>query len=221
MIETTNYARVPRVVQRSIAQPDIVFTADDIVTGPTAYPIITPTVSRQAPNYVTVTNVNVLGPGTIQPTVEFTFSKVGPLYLNEGPNFIDEATAVLDFIWGSFDGTTNAPIVYPVGTDLLSLEYLTVFQITNPTTVTNGVFLLPSALAGDGYAFQVEAIGGLPPYTWTLSPGSPGLPANLWLSTSGSITGVPATPGIYDFSLRLTDAAARIVDYPFTLTVTP
>lgn len=221
MTEITNYVRVKRIVDRTITQPDIVFSADDIVTGPTTYPIVVPTVSRQVPNYVSPTNQNVLGPGTIQPTVQFTFDKVGPIYFNDGPEFIDEATADLLFIWGSFDGTTNAPIVYPVGTDLMSLEYLTVFQMTNPTTFTNDAFQLPAASVGVGYSFQLEALGGLLPYTWSLSPGSAAPPTGLTISASGLISGTTWSAGIYDFSIRLTDAAVRSVDYPFTLTVSP
>ena len=225
MTEITNFNRVTRYIDRAIEQPDILFTADDIVTGPEEWPILNFTISRQVPNYVTPTNINVLGPGTIQPTAAFTFNKVGPLFFNIGPAFVDEASATLDYIWGSFDGTTNDPIVYPDGTDLNSLEYLTVFQVTNPTTLTNGVFVLPDGAVGapyNGAGFQLMASGGLTPYTWALdSQSSAQLPDGISLSTDGWLTGTPTTPGIYDFFIRLTDDAARSITYPFTLTVNP
>jgi len=221
LTEVTNNARVTRHVQRAITQPDILITADDLVTDPTAYPIIDFLAARTDLNFQTVTNANNQGPGTITPNVTFTFNKIGPAFYAAYPSFIDEATATLEYIWGSFDGTTNAPIVYPVGTDLMSLESLAVFQLTNPTTTTNSGFLLPDAIVGAGYTFQLEAIGGQTPYTWTLAPGSAALPSGLVLSPAGEISGTASTAGIYDFSIRLTDAAARNVDYPFTLTVSP
>jgi hypothetical protein len=221
LTEITNNVRVNRFVERAITSPDFLFTADDLVSDPTANPIISPAVARTTPNYQNQTNVNNLGPGTISASSTFVYNKVGPAFFAAYPFFIDEATAILDFIWGSFDGTTNAPIVYPVGTDLMSIESSVVFQLTSPTTTTNNTFVLPDASVGAGYSFQLEAIGGVLPYTWTLSPGSAGLPAGLTLSTSGAITGIPTVGGIYDFSIRLTDNAGRNVDYPFTLTVAP
>ncbi len=36
------------------------------------------------------------------------------------------------FLWGSFDGTTNAPVVYPNGTSLENLANEAVIQISPP-----------------------------------------------------------------------------------------
>ena len=54
---------------------------------------------------------------------QITFNKVGTTYRNfAGTPFLDETTATRSFIWGSFDGSTNAPIIYPSGTSIQNLE---------------------------------------------------------------------------------------------------
>jgi hypothetical protein len=63
-------------------------------------------------------NSGGVGPGVIQPPIILTYNTGGPLYLNiYDPNFIfnglSQSTAYLEFSWGSFDGSTNAPLLYP------------------------------------------------------------------------------------------------------------
>ena len=79
---------------------------------------------------------NDAGPGTIEsPLVLSTlmiFNKIGPLYENNnligGTNgfFMTDQNQnpFLSLSWGSFDGSTNAPEVYPNGTSLAQLEAL-------------------------------------------------------------------------------------------------
>jgi hypothetical protein len=178
-------------------------------------------VALTEPEFVTATNANNNGPGTITPTAIFTFNKAGPLLINNGPFFLTEATGIQSYQWGSFDGSTNAPVVFPNGTDLRSLENQAVLQITQPSVVTNGAYLLPLARLNQAYSNQLEAIGGQLPYSWSFAPGSAGLPTGLSLSNTGLISGTPLEVGIFDFSIRLTETGARYVDRPFTLTVDP
>ena len=172
---------------------------------------------------------NLAGPGTIVspyilPTL-FVFNEVGPIFFNssvsplatniffipsEGSQFVD-----FDISWGSFDGTTNAPTVYPNGTLIGQLENL----LTGPFVATAS---LPAATVGSDYSAQLSAAGGQAPYTWSFSPGSAGLPAGLNLTSDGQISGTPTGPGggtIYDFSIRLTDSAGAFKDQAFTITV--
>jgi M6 family metalloprotease-like protein len=64
---------------------------------------------------------------------------------------------------------------------------------------------LPDALLGFSYAHQVSAFGGIPPYTWSslvdLSP------LGLSLSEDGLLSGIPAEPGPFQISLRVTDSS--------------
>ena len=174
---------------------------------------------------------NLAGPGTIEsgevvPTL-FVFNETGPIYENAtlllltNAAFLTEATQIpiFDISWGSFDGTTNAPTVYPNGSVIGQLENL----LTSPFVVTAG---LPTATVGSDYSAPLSAAGGQPPYSWSLSPGSAGPPPGLNITTDGNgnwfISGTPTGPGggtIYDFSVRLTDSAGAFKDQAFTITV--
>jgi hypothetical protein len=220
LVEVTNNTRWTRPVERTVLSPDILFYADDLNTDPESLPVNF-AVALTEPEFVTATNANNNGPGTITPTAIFTFNKAGPLLINNGPFFLTEATGIQSYQWGSFDGSTNAPVVFPNGTDLRSLENQAVLQITQPSVVTNGAYLLPLARLNQAYSNQLEAIGGQLPYSWSFAPGSAGLPTGLSLSNTGLISGTPLEVGIFDFSIRLTETGARYVDRPFTLTVDP
>jgi hypothetical protein len=62
---------------------------------------------------------------------------------------------------------------------------------------------LPDGLPGVAYSQQVTAALGTAPITFSLSAGS--LPAGLSLSASGTISGIPTTPGNYVFAVLATD----------------
>lgn len=206
--------------RRVVTAPDIVISAEDlgiIVTPPFISPFfVRRTISFSASN--TVAGLN--GPGTMENPVSFTFNKVGPFYYNFSPGSLDEATQSPLLIWGSFDGSTNAPVVYPNGTSIQNLENLILLQVSPQGPA------LPNAILGLNYTNQFAgftATGGAAPYVWTLTPGSAGLPAGLSLNAStGKISGVPTVQGIYDFSIRMTESGgSRYVDRPYSITVTP
>lgn len=210
----TNNTLYTQAVRRVIDAPDIVFSAADIVSPPTTFPIVVSTVAREVPRWdQTEAGPGLIGPGIINPPVTFTFNKVGPIRDNANPFFNDETLAVLDFIWGSFDGTTNFPVIYPNGTDIYALESQILMQISPVTLATGKV--------GQAYSQPFSVIGGVAPYTWTLKPGSPDLPDGLSLLPSGLMVGTPAVAGTYDITIRLSDANVRIVDRDYTLTITP
>src|SRR5439155_24701782 len=77
-----------QTIRRIITQPDIVFSAGDIVTPPTTAPLIIPTVAREIPRWNTndiLPSAGLFGPGTIEPPVNFTFDKIAPILINTGP----------------------------------------------------------------------------------------------------------------------------------------
>jgi len=169
--------------------------------------------------------LNQAGPGTIinDPVSPryYVFNSVFPLFDNLSAstgttnNFIDptEATQVPITAWASFDGTTNAPVVYPNGTSLLEFQNAILGPV--PATPT-----LPDGNIGVNYLVQLAARSGTAPYTWSLSPTSPALPTGLNISSDGKITGIPSGPAsIYDFTVRITDAAGRTRDIQYTITI--
>jgi hypothetical protein len=211
-VTLTNGPLVPQHIRRIVTAPDILYTVQDL------------------PNLLYVRNLNfndanrpanLAGPGTIESPTTFTFDSSGPLYANAfsfaATNFFlnpTEATQQPGFFYGSFDGSTNDPVVYPNGTTLGDLENL----LLSPFIVTGSI---PNAHIGVNYSTQFTGIGGQPPYTWSLIPGS-ALPSGLNLSSDGVISGTPDGPAAtYDFTIRITDTAANFRDIPFTLTIDP
>jgi len=168
---------------------------------------------------------NQAGPGTIiDPPILSTLyilNEVAPTFLNLSPVngttnsflFQTEAQQTAFVAWGSFDGTTNAPVVYPNGTSLEELENLILGPASNTPSLPDGNIGVP-------YSAQLAAKGGHAPYTWALAPGSPGLPDGLNLSSNGQITGTPTGPtAIYDFTVRITDSATVFRDVQYTITI--
>jgi hypothetical protein len=77
---------------------------------------------------------------------------------------------------------------------------------------------LPGATVSQAYTAQLNATGGTPPYTWSVSSGS--LPAGLSLSSSGAISGTPTTAGSNTFTAQVTDANTQTATKSYTLSVT-
>jgi len=218
LVALTNNTLTSQVVSRTVTFPDFLLTAQDTSPGPGA--VDGPGAVARGITYDTTTAApGLAGPGVIVPGTAFIYNKVGPIYENDAPRFLDEAGQTLFFIWASFDGSTNAPIVYPNGTSIESIENQ-VLLVVSPAGPA-----LPDGQLGINYtnAFGgFTVVGGLPPYTWGLSAGSPGLPPGLALNpVTGRISGIPAQQGIYDFNLQLMDATGRFVNRAYSLTITP
>lgn len=90
---------------------------------------------------------------------------------------------------GSPPLTASAPL--SIGVTVVPLAFTTMF--------------LPSGVTDSTYNQAVQITGGIPPYSWSVVSGS--LPSWATLdSTTGSITGIPGTPGIANFTLQVGDA---------------
>jgi hypothetical protein len=71
-------------------------------------------------------------------------------------------------------------------------------------TVAIGPPALPSGAVGSPYQQDVQATGGSPPYTYTVTWGM--LPPGLSLSPSGTLSGVPTVSGTFDVEVMARDA---------------
>ncbi|MFN7973898.1 MAG: Ig domain-containing protein [Acidobacteriota bacterium] len=77
--------------------------------------------------------------------------------------------------------------------------------VTGCPTITLSPGSLPGGLIGVPYSQTVSASGGTAPYTFAITAGS--LPPGLLLNANtGVISGVPTTPGTYNFTVTATDA---------------
>ncbi len=214
----TNNQLFPQTVERVVTQPDILFSAADL-TG--AFPSI-PTVIRTTPGFdLTGEQPNLVGPGNILGPVQFQFNKVGPIYLNGTyPMFVDQEHALLNFTWASYDGTTNAPVIYPIGSSIADLENQVLIQISPP--------YLPNGTNGIAYSVQLQTSAATPnwqaPFRWSLAPSSPGLPPGLNISSTGLISGIPVYSSVtpqYNFVIQATDAVGRIDQQSYIINVAP
>ncbi len=212
----TNGQYQPQTLVRVVTTPDFLFQSADLSPGGGA--AVARTVDQVGiPNFDTIdVPTNSAGPGTINPQTIISLDRVGPLLFNNffeltGTNYFSESPGnsggidndVVDtlydlyFVWGSFDGSTNAPVVYPDGASIDALEGLIQIQIS-PLTLPNGI-------VGTNYpSTTFTASGGtvtVGTYTWSAT----GLPGGLNLSPGGTLSGTPTQAGSFVFQLTLTN----------------
>ncbi|MFA6169166.1 MAG: Calx-beta domain-containing protein [Candidatus Margulisiibacteriota bacterium] len=93
----------------------------------------------------------------------------------------------------------------------------TVTSAAQPTITTNS---LPNGTVATAYNQTLQAMGGTAPYTWAITVGS--LPAGLSLNTStGVISGTPTTAQTANFTVQVTDAAAKTATKALSITIDP
>ncbi|HEV8543363.1 MAG TPA: hypothetical protein VGR78_13290, partial [Verrucomicrobiae bacterium] len=124
----TNGLLVTNTFVRVQTSPDFLFSAADLGTlVNSVVPVgVTRSFNFQNNAGLNSTDPTQGGPGTIVPTVNITFNKVGPGIINQFPGFTTEASALglfsQVFTWGWFDGSTNPPIVFPKEIRLEDIE---------------------------------------------------------------------------------------------------
>lgn len=115
---TLNGTNVLTSVFQRVGGPDIVISAADLGVDSGGLPVGSArgfsiqTAPGAAPVPIAGTLVDG-GPGLIVPTGIITFSKIIPFNWNQNPNVLREDEANVFGGWGSFDGSTIVPRVYP------------------------------------------------------------------------------------------------------------
>jgi uncharacterized membrane protein YgcG len=119
----TNYNSRTQQIQRFLPQPDILFSAADLGVNANGIPLFTAH-SMALVNQTAVNNPNLAlsGPGNIYPPYVLTFNKINQFLVNRGGG--GEPDGVEVFWWGSYDGTTKEPVIYPQGTSIKAVEQL-------------------------------------------------------------------------------------------------
>ena len=142
----TNAFGTPTLVTNTFSvvkdQPDILIGAGDLGTvgGPAPVGIVRNLNFQNNEAINSALPPGQGGPGNIfpggngLPAVQFVFSNVGPFLNNTRPGIATEAAAYTGFgegwVWGSFDGSTNRPVVYPKDITLEDVELLITGGIT-------------------------------------------------------------------------------------------
>ncbi len=77
---------------------------------------------------------------------------------------------------------------------------------------------LPLGQVGTAYTTTISATNGAGPFAYTLVGGS--LPPGLTLATNGNISGTPTAPGIYQITLKVSDANTNTAQQSLTVFIT-
>lgn len=229
---TNNYARymvtnsqmVLQHFQRVATQPDFLLDASDFIGANT----FNGTVVRNINFDQSTVPAGLAGPGVINSPTTISYNKVGDAFRN-GPLasyptavFLSQLTQYPTAAWGSFDGTTNPPTVYPNGNSIQNLANEILIHVS-PTTVPNGTNNMVYLQSGTNVTFTATGGAFTPPFTWSAT----GLPAGLSVNTDtmvdpngdGVLSGTPSQSGTFDFNLQLTDTLGRRVQWFYTIII--
>jgi hypothetical protein len=103
---------VSQQLERVVSQPDIIFASANLDDGG---PTIARVVRTGTTNWLASALPDLAGPGIIRPQIRIIFNRlVGPL-VQTSDTRPEGAAAVSDYRWASFDGSTNPPLIYPIG----------------------------------------------------------------------------------------------------------
>ncbi|TAK33725.1 MAG: hypothetical protein EPO21_12010 [Chloroflexota bacterium] len=101
-------------------------------------------------------------------------------------------------------GTSNFTVMVTDSTGGTATRALSITVAAGPLTITTAS--LPNGQVGVAYSQTLAAVGGMPPYTWSLSVGI--LPAGLTLDpATGVISGTPTTASTRYFTVQVVDSA--------------
>ena len=105
-------------------------------------------------------------------------------------------------------------------TDAAGLTGSATLQLPVVASLSVTTASLPGGTVGVPYAVTLAATGGNGPYRWRIIAGGihPGLAVD---PAAGAISGTPGTPGSYEVTLQVTDAAGRVASRGFRLDVAP
>ena len=166
---------------------------------------------------VTITGTNFLPNGAAASTVSVTFGGTAATVTSVTDGSISvltpaHAAGAVDVVVTTINGTVTTAGGFTYGVPTLSLT---------PT--------LGAGMYGSAYSQNIQASGGLPPYTYSVKAGTGNLPPGLTLTTntaalpvtpnSGTISGTPTAAGAYTFTITTTDANNYTFDQQYTLTI--
>jgi hypothetical protein len=99
-----------------------------------------------------------------------------------------------------------------------SRPYTIIIASAGCQAITLSPSTLPPGVTGSPYSQSITATGGTAPYTFAITSGA--LPLGLSLNaTTGLISGVPLQPGLFNFTIRATDASGCTGARPYALII--
>jgi hypothetical protein len=159
----TNSVLSTQVLERTIASPDIVFAAADLGIDAVGEPIFSERSMAFQNNEALNRGPGSLaldGPGTVLPGQTITFSKLGRSLFNIGDGGEIDASSIP--WWSAYDGTTNAPVIFPIGESIEAIEQLIAEGVGSGSTTSpwNAPPLLLAPAGGNTNATTLPATIG-------------------------------------------------------------
>ena len=146
---------------------------------------------------------------------------IGPLTFAPAGALPDGLT--LDAVSGAIEGTPTRVAVWTLGVQVGDARGAAPLQPLTITIAPATLTILPIDLShgqvGTMYSLNLNAKGGVLPYTWTLNGGP--LPNGMVINPSGTISGVPSSSGTFVFGVRVTDATGTSATAAVSLLVEP
>jgi len=101
-------------------------------------------------------------------------------------------------------GTSNFTIKITDSSGAFGTQPLSI-TINAPLPLKVATTSLPNGAINSAYpSTTLEATGGVPPFTWSLTSGN--LPTGLSMSMNGTISGTPTATGTFDFTVQVKDS---------------
>ena len=100
------------------------------------------------------------------------------------------------------DGAYPITVIASDNLGQVGVDSLVIYMGITPLIVTA---TLPDMCVPAPYSFNIEASGGVPPYTFDLFEGT--LPIGVTLGADGLLSGTPTVSGTYTFTVHVVDAA--------------
>jgi len=92
-------------------------------------------------------------------------------------------------------------------------------NLAAPGALQVSTSVLPPGKRKVSYSQQLDGLGGIPPYLWSLKSDSAPLPTGLMLAGGGLLSGSPETNGVFTFSTEISDMAGNVADKSFALSI--
>jgi hypothetical protein len=150
---------------RNVTQPDFLFSAGEATRGLGFFGVTGTGTSAWANLAEANGNANGAGPGVIQPPVQIVFDKFGEQFLTAGSISDEQVFSMVDFsgfaflpAWGSFDGSTNPPVRFPIpqsGTNQMTVRMFLKLGATADASA-NAYEWKPTSQAGEQFRLQTS-----------------------------------------------------------------
>ncbi|HEY4643011.1 MAG TPA: putative Ig domain-containing protein [Thermoanaerobaculia bacterium] len=101
----------------------------------------------------------------------------------------------------------------------LALFFIAAAAMPDCSTLTNVTEAIPEMTLGEHVNFQIEMVGGTPPYSFTITDGS--LPSGLHLTSGGRLHGVPHELADVTILVKITDAEGCTLSIAYPVRVNP